>query len=228
MSEKCYRCFRPLSSCYCGDIVPLRTGVKFVFLMHPKEARRQKTGTGRLASLSLLDSEIIEGIDFTDNARLMTLLADPAYAPFLLYPAEDAYHTDMPSFRKRIGTKVPLVIVIDATWFFAKKMVQASKNLHGLPALSFGAPYRSGFEFKKQPHPSCLSTIESAYYLVNELRAAGIANPDADPEPLMAVFRRMIDFQLACEQARHEAEAALIYPDLFSRGPKVQNESPAR
>lgn len=216
MSDKCYRCFRPVSSCYCEDIVPVDPGVKFAFLMHPREAYRQKTGTGRLASLSLVGSEIIVGIDFTDNARLNALIADPAYAPFVLYPADNARFTDSPEFRAEIGGRTLLVIVIDATWFFAKKMLKASKNLHALPALSFVAPYRSRFEFKAQPHPACLSTIESAYYLVNELRTAGIARAEADPEPLMTVFRKMIDFQLACEQSRHEAEAAALHPGFFA------------
>lgn len=215
MSEKCYRCFRPTSSCYCGDIVPVETGVKFVFLMHPREAYRQKTGTGRLAHLSLTGSEIIIGIDFTGNERLNALIGDPAYAPFVLYPSEKALFTDSAEFPEAVGGRTLLVILIDATWFFAKKMLKASRNLQALPALSFSAPYRSAFEFKTQPHPACLSTIESAYCLVKELQAAGAARKGADPEPLMTVFRKMVEFQLDCEQSRHEAEAAELYPGLF-------------
>ena len=47
--------------------------------MHPKEAYKQKTGTGRLAHLTLEDSEIIVGVDFTDNPRLNTLITDEKY-----------------------------------------------------------------------------------------------------------------------------------------------------
>ena len=71
---RCYRCFRPVKACLCKHITPIDTGIKFVFLMHPKEAYRQRTGTGRLANISLIDSEIIVGIDFTDNARLNELI----------------------------------------------------------------------------------------------------------------------------------------------------------
>lgn len=215
MSDKCYRCFRPLSSCYCGDIDPIDTGIKFVILMHPKEAFRQKTGTGRLTQLSLADSEIIIGVDFTENIRLNELIADSAYAPYVLYPSPTARFTDDPGFKTDIGQRKLLVIVIDATWFFAKKMLKLSVNLHALPTLSFKSEYRSRFDFKNQPDPACLSTIESAYYLVKELRSAGIAK-EADPEPLMRVFRKMVEFQLTCQQERHEAEAALLYPELFS------------
>lgn len=209
--NKCYKCFRPIKSCYCKNIVPVDTGVKFVFLMHPKEAYRQKTGTGRLASLSLIDSEIIIGIDFSQNERLNNLISGQgefsSFFPVVLYPSKDAYFTDTPSFQKAIGDKKLLVIVVDATWFFAGKMVKLSTNLHHLPKLSFKNEYRSQFIIKLQPNPACLSTIESAYYLIEELKKAGIANPEADQSGLMAVFHQMVEFQQQCTQARHEEVA---------------------
>lgn len=219
MSSKCYRCFRPESSCYCRYITPVDTGIKFVILMHPKEAFKQKTGTGRLTHLSLIDSEIIIGIDFTNNARLNDLISGQGefarYYPVVLYPAKDAWYSDTPSFRDTIGNRTLLVIVVDATWFFAHKMVTLSKNIHGLPKLSFRSEYRSQFIIKQQPAPQCLSTIESSYYLIEELKAAGIAKPAADVSGMMSVFHRMVEFQQLCTQERHEAEAAELYPELF-------------
>ncbi len=231
MFNRCYRCFRPIKSCRCGEIVPVDTGVKFVFLMHPKEAYKQKTGTGRLTALSLKDAEIIIGIDFTDNARLNELISGAngtfapdgsagygegaQYFPVVLYPSKDAYFTDSPEFRGAIGGKKLLVIVVDATWFFARKMVFLSKNLHTLPKLSFRKEYRSDFKFKKQPEEAYLSTIESTYYLAEELKAAGIVRADAELCGLMETFRDMVDYQLACEQERHVAMAKELYPDLF-------------
>lgn len=219
MLKKCYKCFRTLKSCYCSSLIPINTGIKFVFLMHPKEAFKQKTGTGRLTSLSLIDSEILIGIDFTNNERLNNLISGKGnfanYFPVLLYPSKKAYFTDTPKFRELIKDHILLVILIDATWFFAQKMVHLSKNLHSLPKLSFNKEYRSQFTIKKQPHPACLSTIESTYYLIEELKFAGITNPSIDQSGLMKVFHQMIDFQQNCMQNRHEAEAAIQYPDLF-------------
>lgn len=65
MRDFCYKCFRPKDSCVCEVLKPFDPGIKFVFLMHPKEAKRQRTGTGRIAHAGLIDSEIIMGIDFT-------------------------------------------------------------------------------------------------------------------------------------------------------------------
>jgi len=208
---RCYRCFRPIKACLCKFITPVDTGIKFVFLMHPKEAYRQRTGTGRLTNISLTASEIIVGIDFTENARLNELIGGSGegegFFPVVLYPAADAYFTDSPPFREAIGNKKLLVIVVDATWFFAQKMVKLSKNLHGLPKLSFRNAYRSQFKFKRQPAPECLSTIESTYYLIEELKAAGIARSDADASGLLRIFNRMVDYQLSCEQVRRDDEA---------------------
>ena len=84
MSERCYRCYKPLSACLCKYTKEIDCGIKFVLLMHTKEAKRQRTGTGNIAHISLKDSEILVGIDFENNQRLKTLLHDPQYFPVML------------------------------------------------------------------------------------------------------------------------------------------------
>lgn len=202
MLKKCYRCFRPLASCYCSTITPIDVGFKCLVLMHPKEAYRQKTGTGRLTALSIINAEIIIGIDFTQNKRLNALIHGEGsaanYFPVVLYPAEHAFFTDTPTFRESLDNKKLLVILVDATWHFAKKMLRLSTNLHYLPKLSFKNSYQSQFAIKLQPDPACLSTIETAYYLIEELKTAGIVATETDPSGLMEVFHRMIRFQQRC------------------------------
>lgn len=217
--NKCYKCFRPVKSCYCKDITPIDTGIKFVLLMHPKEAFKQKTGTGRLTALSLIDSEIIIGTDFTRHKRVNALISGVGefaqYYPVLLFPSKDACFADTPSLRQAIGSKKLMVLLVDATWFLAQKMLKFSKNLMHLPKLSFKNEYRSQFHIKLQPDPSYLSTIESTCYLINELKTAGIARSDADPAGLMSVFQKMVTFQQRCTQMRHEEETIALHPELF-------------
>ena len=172
--------------------------------MHPKEAKRQRTGTGRLAHLCLPGSEILVGIDFTENARLNSLLKDSRYYPMLMYPSEDAWNCKKEGFAKALEGKIPLVILIDSTWFCSKKMIRLSKNILALPKISFAALYKSIFTFKREPAEYCVSTIESCYYLIKEMQAANLANKAADPEPLMNTFRQMINFQLSKENDRVE------------------------
>ncbi len=208
MADKCFKCFRSLETCYCKYIVPVNTDILFIFLMHPKEAKKQRTGTGRLASLSLPGSKIIVGIDFTQNKELNDILQSSEYFPLILYPADEALFADGSEnkhndriFKIPHGKKIALIL-IDSTWFFAKKILRLSKNLEGIQKLSFKGSYTSQFEFKKQPEEYCLSTIETCYYVIKEFQKAGIVDSFCNPEPLMSVFKKMVEFQLASEKER--------------------------
>lgn len=208
MSERCFKCFKPKSVCLCKYGKNLDTGIKFVFLMHPKEFRRQRTGTGYLSHLCLKDSEVIVGLDFLQNKRLSQLLANPQYFPVLMYPGQDAITA------KSIGQKLNskggagnydkklLILILDATWFCSKKMLQHNPFLLELPKLSFEESYQSIFTFKREPSPECISTIECCYYIIKEFQAEGFVDKALDPEPLMNIFKAMIKLQLTAENER--------------------------
>ncbi|HOF84155.1 MAG TPA: tRNA-uridine aminocarboxypropyltransferase [Treponemataceae bacterium] len=227
MFKRCYSCFRPKQHCLCPEVTVIDPGVSFLFLMHPKEAYQQKTGTGRLCALSLVESEILVGIDFTTNVRLLELTSGregstpygdgTKYYPVVLFPSQQAFTAADPRLRNASAGKKLLIIVIDATWFFAKKMWKLSRSLHDLPCLSFENDYRSRFIFKKQPAPEYLSTMESVGYLIRELKAAGLAEPRADESALFRLFDTMVRFQLSCEQTRNEEQARDLHPELFKR-----------
>lgn len=202
MSQRCLACFRPVHTCYCDSITPVDPGVKFVFLMHPQEAYQQKTGTGRLASLSLTGSEIIIDKTFDQNRRTQALISDPAYHHMVLYPGEDAHAAESFNFKANLEDRKLLVFLIDATWVMARKMMYRSPGLQALPRLSFSREYRSRFAIKTQPADYCLSTIESSYYLFKELQRAGVCDPEVSGEGLMTVFDRMVRFQMDCRKKR--------------------------
>src|SRR5882724_11748685 len=88
--ETCYRCFWPKPLCWCGSIVPMTTRTKFVFLMHPKEYKREKAATGRLTHLCLANSELHVGVGFDEDETVQTLLRDPQNFSVLLYPGARA------------------------------------------------------------------------------------------------------------------------------------------
>lgn len=201
MSERCMRCFRPVQNCLCRYTKEIDSGVKFVFLMHPKEAKKQRTGTGRIAHVTLRDSEILVGLEFAHNARLSQLLSSPEFFPVLLYPGEDAWNARKDGFVQAVGGRKLLVLVIDATWFCSRKIIEHNPFLLELPRLSFYGDYRSIFTFKREPRPEYISTIESCYYLIEELKTVSLA-AEVNPSPLMDVFRRMIKDQLQAENER--------------------------
>lgn len=226
MNTKCYKCFRPLKSCYCKYIIPISVNSKFIFLMHPKEAYKQKTGTGRLASLSLSDSQIIIGIDFTDNKQLNDLLTDPQYFPILLYPGKDALTAKSDVLKNEAAHKKLLVIVIDATWLIAKKMMKLSKNLQVLQKISFlpSSGYHSQFLFKRQPAADYLSTIESCYYLLNEFKQNSLENTSTSFEPLMDIFHKMVNFQLESHKEREKQGLPSRYQNLRVQTAKYEKQ----
>ena len=202
MSERCFKCFKPKSVCLCKYGAEIDSGVKFVFLMHPKEFRRQRTGTGYLAHMCLKNSEVIVGLDFEKNARLKELLTSPDFFPVLMYPDENALTVDKESFKIQMTGRKLLVLILDATWFCSKKMIQHNPFLLELPKLSFSGSYRSIFTFKREPSPECISTIECCYYMIKEMQSAGLAPASIDPEPLMNIFKAMIRLQLTAENER--------------------------
>ena len=213
MSNLCYKCFRKKDNCYCQYAKDVDCGIKFVFLMHPKEFKYQKTGTGRLAHICLPESEIIMGIDFTQNQRVTELLADPSYYPVLLYPAEIPVTAKSPELKEKLSTgKKLLVFVIDSTWACSNKMIRLSPNIAKLPHISFFGNYKSVFTFKREPKEYCVSTIESCYYLIKEMQTSGIADSQIDPEPLMNVFKKMIVFQIEMENLRIQGKLPNIHP----------------
>ena len=202
MSERCTRCFKPLSNCLCKYTQEIDPGIKFVLLMHPKEAKRQRTGTGNLAHISLKDSEIIVGLDFSKNERLMSLLNNPEYYAVLMYPGENAWTARNEKLKETLKGRKLLVIILDATWFCSKKMIEHNPFLLELPRISFYGNYTSIFTFKHEPKPEYISTIECCYYFIKEMQDNGLADKNVNPEPLMNVFKEMIKFQLRAENER--------------------------
>ena len=191
----CLRCRRPGRVCLCDAISTLQPRSKFVFLTHPKENRKTKNGSGRLAHLALAGSELLVGVDFSRHPRVVELLSDPSLHCRLLYPsplgrpeAADDQEAD----------RTPVLFVLDGTWPCAKKMVRLSTNLHALPRVSLHIDRPSEFVTKHQPDPSCLATIEAVDRALRALARDGSERYDeADSERLLRPFRTMIDMALA-------------------------------
>src|SRR3954467_1914752 len=74
----CYNCFWLMEHCRCHLIKPFDTSIRFVILMHPMEAKREKLGTGRICRAAIKNSEILVGLDFTDNPAVNALIRDPS------------------------------------------------------------------------------------------------------------------------------------------------------
>jgi DTW domain-containing protein len=199
----CFKCYWFEEKCWCHLIEPFATETRFVILMHPKEARKERLGTGRICRATLVNSEIIIGIDFTENAQVNALIRDPGNACMVLYPGEKTLNisTDdiAPLSAMAEAGRKRILFLVDGTWQCAKKMMTLSPNLRSLPRISFTAPHESIFEIKEQPAAYCLSTLESIHFFLNEADRRGVERlPGRPHDNLLAVFKSIINFMLQC------------------------------
>ena len=222
-SIKCYKCMRPSSTCICEHLSPLQTKTRFIILMHPKEYKKQKNGTGYMTTLQLENSEIIVGVDFTDNKRVNELLAKEENSSFLLYPGKDNFNLSV-----REGSETnsfmgnnPNLFILDGTWPCARKMLKLSKNLQKLKRVSFDNKIKSKFIIKQQPESLCLSTIESVYTVINLLKDGGVEQ--CETKDFLIPFEKMIEYQLEYilnpnnKNYRSPASKALLPKDLYKK-----------
>ncbi len=180
----CYRCGKAASVCICDAITAVanRTGV--VILQHRHESRHP-IGTTRIARLGLERVRVDTCAPWEDNA---TLLASVPTDAMLLYPSPGAVRVDELAVEERPEH----LIVIDGTWFQAKKIYDASPALQRLRAVTLPPGRPSDYRIRREPKRHYLSTIEAI------VRALRVLEPETEGlEGLHAVFSLMIDRQLA-------------------------------
>ena len=198
MRPMCYQCFWPKAICWCASIRPMNTRTKFLFLMHPKEFKQEKAGTGRLTHLCLANSEIHMGVGFDDDAEVQLLINDPGYFPVLAYPGPKALNLSKGDLvASDLRDRQLLVLLLDATWIAARKMLRVSPSLQRLPRVMFNAGTPSRFVIKQQPQVGCLSTLETTHELLVALERSGLDRYQ-DPTQLLGLFDRMQEFQIRC------------------------------
>ncbi|MBN2246961.1 MAG: DTW domain-containing protein [Candidatus Aminicenantes bacterium] len=192
----CYTCRRPKKTCLCSLISPIKTDTHFVLLMHPKESRKQKLGTGRLTHLYLENSLLIEGVDFSDDPEINKICASQEFYPIVLYPGRESQILSENLVKDiRESSRKLLVFVIDATWKQAKKIMLLSKNLQSLPQIRVHSEKGSRFYIKTQPGPVCVSTIEAVYYTLVRLKTIGFESEDQSYEGMMELLDTLCHIQ---------------------------------
>ncbi|MBF0297621.1 MAG: DTW domain-containing protein [Oligoflexia bacterium] len=207
--KRCPSCFRSQKVCFCKEIASFSTQSEFRILMHPKEARKEQLGTGRLTNICLKNSKIIVDENFENNPDVFKLLSNTEeeyaqYFPMILYPGDKSHNITQSDFPEHIKdnltlkNKKLLIFVIDGTWTCAKTMMRNSRNLHNLPRISFEPGVLSQFKIKQQPAHYCLCTIESIYYLLNELEKWKYETLLGKQNVLLNTLHRLVDFQIEC------------------------------
>lgn len=197
----CGCCAQPDFSCYCGEIKKFDSHINFVILIHPIEAKR-RIATGRMSHLSLENSYLIKGQDYTANAIVNQRIEDSSCHSVILYPGQKSQNLTALDDEKRSklfpNNKKLQIFVIDGTWATARKMIRQSKNLQQLPKICFTPAAPSNFRVRKQPNSSCFSTIEAIHQTIELVGPGmGFSLSTRKHDALLNVFNFMVENQLA-------------------------------
>lgn len=193
----CYNCYRPMPLCLCSTIKSIQTNTKFVILMHPKEFKKTKNGTGHLTHLSLPNSELFVDVDFSGHTAVNTIIENNENLCYVLYPGKES----LPLNAQKIETlgKQLVIFIIDGTWPCSVKMLRLSRNLQSLPKLSFTHTKSSQFQIKEQPKDFCLSTIESTLTILELLNGHAMETINEERfECFLDPFLAMVEYQIQC------------------------------
>lgn len=137
-----------------------------------------------MAHLALPNSALRVGIDFGDDPVVRAALAGAAPV-CVLFPRPGAM--DVSELAKHPALTL---VVLDGTWWQARKLLQLNPVLAALPRVAFAPRRPSEYRIRQQPAEHCVSTIEALAEVLTRLE------PEAGPfDRLLDPFRLMVDRQ---------------------------------
>jgi len=178
----CQQCNKALVACICKWVEAIDNQHFLHVLQDPSETNKA-IGTARILDLSLNRSHItvgetFEAADFDLNNS------------FLVFPDEQAESVSDLYQQQRINKQTQFIL-LDGSWKKAYKLLMSNPFLQSLPTVSINVTQKSAYKIRKSPREDGLSTVEAGYYLLAELE-----NNAEKFAPMLAVFNRMIDFQI--------------------------------
>jgi len=166
----CPRCALPLPSCLCAWLRPTANQASLLILQHPME-RDQAKGSARLLRLSLAHCHCEPGERFDPEVLagwLSATQAGRAVRSLLLFPQAPGQPQEGASAEALAGLVEAdelvrwQLVVLDATWRKARKMLALNPLLQALPRWGLQALPPSRYAIRKAQRPEQRSTLEAA------------------------------------------------------------------
>lgn len=163
LSRRCARCLFPPAECLCPEVTRVETRTRFLLLRHASELKRP-TNSGRWAALALARSRLVDyalpgaepDLSALREPGTVVLFPSPHPAPIVPLPRQ--------------------VVVLDATWAQARRMIQRVSALQTLPRLSVPPRALRAVDPIRRPTVkgglSTLEAIAGALHLLGEAEAA--------------------------------------------------------
>jgi DTW domain-containing protein YfiP len=205
--DLCLTCLRPSLTCYCALVKPFDSKIRFVILIHVREAQK-RIATGRITHLCLENSLLLNGYDYSEDSRVNEIVENDSLYPVVLYPGKGSTNLTPLSHAERAALCPPgkelVVFVVDGTWVTARKTMSRSTNLRGLPRICFDPPGESRFRLRRQPKPHCYSTVEAVHHAIELLGPGqGFDTATRAHDHLLHVFDHMVDQQIELAKRMH-------------------------
>jgi DTW domain-containing protein YfiP len=180
--DPCPRCALHRDLCICEFIPQLDLRTRLCLVVHAKELKRT-TNTGRLALLSLTNSEMRirgqgrEALDLTD-------LLSPEYRPLLFYPADDAVELNAEFVRE--DPRPICLIVPDGNWRQASKVHHRHHELKDVPRVMIKAANLSTHHLRQETTAEGMATLQAIAL------AIGVIEGPAAGDALMMLYEQKL------------------------------------
>jgi DTW domain-containing protein len=152
-----------------------------------------------MAHLSLPRSRLRVGLDFAGDPEVRAAVGGPD--TYVLFPGPDA----LPVERLPRDRAITLV-VLDGTWWQARKLLRLNPALATLPRVAFHPRRPSGYLIRKEPDPSCVSTVEALAEVLKVIEPDG-SRFERLLDPFHAMVARQLWFQNEVGSSRHRHPA---------------------
>lgn len=187
--KRCELCLLPQIDCICAAKPEPVARAAFCFIMYTGECYKP-SNTGRLICEVAADNHAFVWDRTKPDAALLALLADPKYAPIVVFPeqyaAPERWLSNAQALSHATADRIPLFVMLDGTWREAKKMFR-SPYLAELPVLGIHPEQASDYLLREAAHLHQLCTAEVA---ISVLEMAQEPKAAAALAEYFQVFRR--------------------------------------
>ena len=187
--QRCDSCLLPKAECICASKPVVTSRCAFCFIMYTGECYKP-SNTGRIIADVISDNYAFVWDRTQPDAAMLALLANPRYAPIVVFPQQYAEAerciSNSQQLTAALAGKTPLFVMLDGTWREAKKMFK-SPYLATLPVLGIQPQQASGYALREAAHLHQLCTAEVAIAI---LRLAEDTEAASALQQYFDVFRR--------------------------------------
>ncbi|MEH6533775.1 MAG: tRNA-uridine aminocarboxypropyltransferase [Photobacterium frigidiphilum] len=164
--ERCRQCMLRKHLCICSIKPMIKSNAAFLLVMFDDEILKP-SNTGRLIADLFEDTFAYIWSRTEPNQDMLTLLDDPQWQPYVVFPAEYAEPERVAEHIELEDGKRPLFIMLDGSWSEAKKMFRRSPYLDRFPILSINPDKPSRYRMREASKENQLGTAEVAARIID-------------------------------------------------------------